>query len=343
MQKTYVFCVGVPQGTTPTFGNVLEKTKKKLRCLKYCPNFAACKRRKTSRIVMGKKSKTYNPGPRVNLVVLSKRQEELAKKQEAIVKQREEFAQKYEKLSRNVEHWQQLLHSANEENSRHIEHLSNFVRHDMKNAIQGLDGIIYNAAEEGSVNADTLAQLKTAVSLLRSSLDNFAKIIPSSREQTTTISDILVAVETLSRYNIQQGKVKCAFVYDRESTVRIQYPFQTIVQIVNNFVINALNAFGGQSERRLLVEGLTEGESCRIVIHDNAPAIPEADRQRIFEYGYSTTGGTGIGLFHAKSQMDEIGGTITLSESDEEGYTKRFVIEFPIQKQVQNEQIDSDN
>ena len=278
---------------------------------------------------MGKKQKTYNPGQRVNPIVLAKKQEKLNRQQE--------------KLSGDIEHLKQVLQSTNRENDRHIEHLSNFVRHDMKNAIQGLDGIIYNAAEEGSVNAETLAQLKTAVSLLRSSLDNFAKIIPSSREQTTTMPDILVAVEMLLRYSIQQGRVKCAFVYDRESTVKIQYPFQTIVQIVNNFVINALNAFGGQSERRLLVEGLTEGESCRIVIHDNAPAIPEADRQRIFEYGYSTTGGTGIGLFHAKSQMDEIGGTITLSESDEEGYTKRFVIEFPIQKQVQNEQIDSDN
>ena len=275
--------------------------------------------------------------------MISKRQEKIAKRQEELAKQRVEFTDKYEKLRQDVVRWQQLLRSANEENSRHIEHLSNFVRHDMKNAIQGLDGIIYNAAEEGSANAETLTQLKTAVSLLRSSLDNFAKIIPSSREQTTTIPDILVAVEMLSRYSIQQGRVKCAFVYDRESTVKIQYPFQTIVQIVNNFVINALNAFGGQSERRLLVQGLTDGKSCRIVIHDNAPAIPEADRQRIFEYGYSTTGGTGIGLFHAKSQMDEIGGTITLSESDEEGYTKRFVIEFPIQKQVQNEQIDSDN
>lgn len=270
---------------------------------------------------MGKKSKKYNPGPKVNLVVLAKKQ----------VKQREEFTQKFEKLSRDVEHWQHLLRSANEENSRHIEHLSNFVRHDMKNAIQGLDGIIYNAAGGGTIDDETIGQLKTAVSLLRLSLDNFAKIIPSSREQTTTMPDILVAVETLSRYSIQQGRVRCAFVYDRESDVRIQYPFQTIVQIVNNFVINALNAFGEQSDRKLLVEGRTEGESCRIVIHDNAPAIPESDRQRIFEYGYSTTGGTGIGLFHAKSQMDEIGGSITLAAPVIEGYTKRFIIEFPIQ------------
>lgn len=277
-----------------------------------------------------RKAKTYNPGPKINLVALSKKQEKIGEKQD--------------KLRKDVDRLKQLLHSTNKENDRHIEHLSNFVRHDMKNAIQGLDGIIYNAADTGTIDAETLQQLKTAVTLLRSSLDNFAKIIPSSREQTTTMPDILVAVEMLSRYDIQQGKVECTFVYDRESSVRIQHPFQTLVQIVNNFVINALNAFAGQAERKLLIEGLAEGGNCRIAIHDNAPSVPEADRDRIFEYGYSTTGGTGIGLFHAMSVMDEIGGTITLARSDAEGYTKCFIIEFPIQTQVQNnEQIDSHN
>ena len=272
---------------------------------------------------MGKKSRVYNPGQRINPVVLSKKQE---------------------KLRIDIEHLQQLLQSTNKENDRHIEHLSNFVRHDMKNAIQGLDGIIYNAAEEGTVNAETLQQLKTAVSLLRSSLDNFAKIIPSSRELTTTLPDILVAVEMLSRYDIQHNKVECLFVYDRDSTIRIQHPFQTMVQIVNNFVINALNAFGGQVERKLLIQGQTKEDFCLIVVHDNAPDIPETDKDRIFNYGYSTTGGTGIGLFHAKSVMDEIGGSITLANSDVMGYTKCFIIKFPILKQIQdNEQIDSDN
>ena len=257
-----------------------------------------------------KKTNKYNPGPRVNLISLSKKQD---------------------KLNKDIEHLRQLLNSTNRENDRHIEHLSNFVRHDMKNAIQGLDGIIYNAADDHTINDETLEQLKMAVSLLRSSLDNFAKIIPSSREQTTTLPDILVAVEMLSRYDMQQRKVTAAFDYDRNSEVPITHPFQTMVQIVDNFIINALNAFGSQADKKLHVEGVIDNDKCRIAIHDNAPHIPEADKERIFEYGYSTTGGTGIGLFHAKSVMDEIGGSIVLEDSCFDNYTKCFIIEFPIQ------------
>lgn len=265
--------------------------------------------------VAAKKVNKYNPGPRVNLISLSKKQE---------------------KLNKDIERLRQLLSSTNRENDRHIEHLSNFVRHDMKNAIQGLDGIIYNAADDQTINGETLKQLKMAVSLLRSSLDNFAKIIPSSREQTTTLPDILVAVEMLSRYDLQQRKVTAVFDYDRVSEVHIAHPFQTMVQIVDNFVINALNAFGSQTDKKLLVEGVIDNGKCRIIIHDNAPHVPEADRERIFEYGYSTTGGTGIGLFHAKSVMDEIGGSIILEDSRFENYTKCFIIEFPIQTQNQD-------
>lgn len=259
-----------------------------------------------------KKANKYNPGPKVNLISLSKKQE---------------------KLSKDIEHLKQLLNSTNRENDRHIEHLSNFVRHDMKNAIQGLDGIIYNAADDRAISKETLEQLKMAVSLLRSSLDNFAKIIPSSREQTTMLPDILVAVEMLSRYDIQQRKVNAVFNYDRNLTAQITHPFQTMVQIVDNFVLNALNAFGNQLDKKLLVEGTIEGDRCLIAIHDNAPHVPESDRERIFEYGYSTTGGTGIGLFHAKSVMDEIGGSIVLTDSNSKDYTKCFIIEFPLQIQ----------
>ena len=285
------------------------ENEKELRFLKYCPNFAACKR-KNCKTAMGKKPKTYNPGRRVNLIMISKR---------------------LEKLRSDTEHLKQLYQSIIEEHNRHFEYLSNFVRHDMKNAIQGLDGIIYNAEEEGKVDSEILFQLKTTLSLLQSTLDNFTRIIPSSRVQTTTLPDVFVAVEAISRYDIQRDEVECVYAYDRESSVRLSFPFQTLVQIVNNLVKNALNAYEEQSDRKLLIEGQITGERCRIAVHDNAPAIPEADKQRIFEYGYSTTGGTGIGLFHAKIQMDRIGGSITLSESGIEGYTKCFVIEFPIQ------------
>lgn len=256
---------------------------------------------------MPSKQNKYNPTQKYNPALLSKR---------------------LDKMGNDIERFRQVLISTNKANDQHIEHLSNFVRHDMKNAIQGLDGIIYNASNDKTIDEDTLEQLKTALSLLRSSLDNFSKIIPSSREQATTLPEIMIAVEMLSRYDIQQAKIDFELDYDRNSNAPICRPFQSLVQILNNFIINAVNAFKGSEKKRLLIKAVIDCDRCRIDVLDNAPTIPSADRERVFEYGYSTTGGTGIGLFHAKSVLDEMGGSITLSDSPIDGYTKCFTIEF---------------
>lgn len=57
----------------------------------------------------------------------------------------EVIARKLDKLSSELDHHKKLIQAINKANDIHVEHLSNFVRHDMKNAIQGLDGIVYNA------------------------------------------------------------------------------------------------------------------------------------------------------------------------------------------------------
>ena len=72
-----------------------------------------------------------------------------------------------------------------------MEHLSIFVRHDMKNAILGLDGITINAHQDSTIETGVLQQLETDLSLLRSSLGNFPKIIPSSNNLDATLPDIL--------------------------------------------------------------------------------------------------------------------------------------------------------
>ncbi|MBP5504431.1 MAG: hypothetical protein J6Y24_16780 [Bacteroidales bacterium] len=131
----------------------------------------------------------------------------------------EVIARKLDKISIELEHHKNLIRAINEANDRHVEQLSNFVRHDMKNAIQGLDGTIFNAKQDNTVDRDVLEQLETCLSLLRGSLDNFAKIIPSSNNPYTTLPDILSAVELLSRGHLQQEKVSFIFDYDRGSAV----------------------------------------------------------------------------------------------------------------------------
>lgn len=254
-----------------------------------------------------KKGKTYIPNPKYNPIVMGKR---------------------LEKLSVDLEHHKNALEAVNRANDMHVEHLSNFVRHDMKNAIQGIDGILYNAKHGNLIPDEIQEQLNTALEMLRGSLNNFTRLIPSTRNNTTTLPEVFNAVEMLSRSAIQNKQISAIFDYDRISKCVINYSFQSLVQIIHNLVINSYNALSNQENKKILLKGIIDDAKCSIMLYDNGLNIEPDKREEIFSYGYSTTGGSGIGLFHAKYVITEMNGTICVIDSDLPDYTKCFIIEF---------------
>lgn len=260
---------------------------------------------------MGKsrKDNKYIPNPKFNPVILGK---------------------KVEKLSEQLDHHRNLLFAVNKANDLHVEHLSNFVRHDMKNAIQGIDGILYNAGRKHLIPLDVKSELDTALELLRSTLDSFTKLIPSSRNNATTLPLILNAVEMLSRSELQNNHINVRFEYDRQSKIEIKYSFQSLVQVLHNLLINAINALRENSDKRILLNSEIEDNVCIIRVYDNGIIIPDEQKSIIFNYGYSTTGGSGIGLFHSKSVITEMNGSISVCDSDLPEYTKYFIIKFKL-------------
>lgn len=251
--------------------------------------------------------KKYIPTPQFNPAVMNKR---------------------IDRLQEEVEHQRNLLMSVNKANDLHVEHLSNFVRHDMKNAIQGIDGILYNSKKEGLIPEEIQEQLDTALKLLRGSLNNFTRLIPSSKNKTTTLPEVLNAVEMLSRSELQNNGIEAVFEYDRKSECSIMYSFQTLVQVLHNLIINSYNALTNINEKKILLRGVIEPDKCCLFLYDNGLSIEPDKREIIFNYGYSTTNGSGIGLFHARSVVAEMSGTIEVQDSDKKEYTKCFVIKF---------------
>ena len=66
----------------------------------------------------------------------------------------------------------------------------------------------------------------------------------------------------------------------------------------------------------------------RIVIADNGPGVPAADREKLFMPYYSTKGrGSGLGLAIVRRIVAEHGGSIEVGDNVPQG--SRFVIELP--------------
>jgi len=94
-----------------------------------------------------------------------------------------------------------------------------------------------------------------------------------------------------------------------------------------NVMVNAIQASpqGGA----VCVTMVMRGGAIIIEIDDSGPGIAGSDREQVFEMFHSNRpGGTGLGLWMARSAIDQQGGRITLADSPGGGV--RVVIRLPV-------------
>lgn len=105
-----------------------------------------------------------------------------------------------------------------------------------------------------------------------------------------------------------------------------------ISRILGNILQNALEVFDNSiaEEKAIQVTIWETAESYYFVIWNNGPAIPDADRERIFSPGFSTKNSTGLGLAIVKETVTGLGGRVTLASSPEMG--TEFKLVFPKKK-----------
>lgn len=64
----------------------------------------------------------------------------------------------------------------------------------------------------------------------------------------------------------------------------------------------------------------------QLIFRDNGIGIPKENKDKIFEYGFTTTEGSGLGLTHVKELVAKIGGNIILNDNYNQG--AEFLITF---------------
>ena len=243
----------------------------------------------------------------------------------------EELARQLQQLRETINDYKNVLSAVIKENERHVIFSSNFLQHDMKNAIHTMDGIISTTTAE-QITEENIQSLKTSLDILRQTLDNFTNVIPHTQTGEFQLVDLLSSVEALSRNNLNKNNVECFYDYDRHSTILINQSFQALLQILHNLVINASKAMETMILKKMYIYATVDDEFCEIKIADTGIPIPKEDLEKIFLYGFSKTGGTGIGLFHAKYTCDSINGSIIVNNKCEKPISKEFIIKFPIIK-----------
>ncbi|WP_179008268.1 sensor histidine kinase [Winogradskyella forsetii] len=258
---------------------------------------------------MSKRNKKYIPKKKTNPVVLNKRIEEL--KNELRLH------------GKNID-------AISKSHDIHITMLSNFARHDIKNSIQSIDSVIStNTSDE--ITDEHLSSIKLNLKIMRETIENFSKLVPHSDKDNFSYSSLVTAVELLNRDNFYENKITLIKENDLDQEIYFSLPFQSVVQMTNNIIINATKALSKIETKRIIKFSVDKDENfLKISIFDNGEEVEKKIENKIFDYGISNTGGSGIGLHHAKYLCELYNGSIEYCPLENNDYQKYFLISLPI-------------
>jgi two-component system nitrogen regulation sensor histidine kinase NtrY len=176
------------------------------------------------------------------------------------------------------------------------------------------------------------------VESLKALVDEFAQFarMPAPRTVPSDLNGLLT--ETLALYNglFREIRIERQFA---GALPPVRVDVEQIRRVVINLVDNAVDALGGTAAPTrpngdppsIVVQTELDGVNgvARILIADNGPGIPGADRDKLFMPYYSTKRrGSGLGLAIVRRIVAEHGGSIDVADNIPAGTV--FTIELPV-------------
>jgi two-component system nitrogen regulation sensor histidine kinase NtrY len=176
------------------------------------------------------------------------------------------------------------------------------------------------------------------VESLKDLVDEFAQFarMPAPRATPSDLNDVLA--ETLALYNglFQEIRLERKFAAELPA---VRVDLEQIRRVVINLVDNAVEALGGSAAQArpdgsaptIIVETRHDPGNgvARILVSDNGPGIPSADREKLFMPYYSTKRrGSGLGLAIVRRIIAEHGGSIEVADNVPTGTV--FTIDLPV-------------
>jgi PAS domain S-box-containing protein len=217
---------------------------------------------------------------------------------------------------------QQLEHQ-----NEQLEQFVSMVSHDLRNPLSVAEGYAELALETASDESvrDTLEEVVDAHQRMESLIEDLLSLARQGKVVGETEPVDLEACCRAAWRNVSTSEASLELDLD---AVHVEADESRLRELLENCFRNSLeHAIDDANEDDLTVRvGVpTDGGSPGFFVEDDGRGIPESDRERIFEQGYTTNeDGTGFGLSIVESIAEAHGWRIRATESD--GGGARFEI-----------------
>jgi two-component system nitrogen regulation sensor histidine kinase NtrY len=167
----------------------------------------------------------------------------------------------------------------------------------------------------------------TEVESLKGLVDEFSQFarMPAPRAAPTDLHGLLDDALSLYRGLFRDVEIRTHFA---AALPKVAADPEQIRRVIINIVDNAIEAVERRGEIDIETQHDGANSLVRIVVADNGPGIPPAERDKLFLPYYSTKQrGSGLGLAIVRRIVAEHGGSIDVSDNVPRG--TRFAIELP--------------
>jgi two-component system nitrogen regulation sensor histidine kinase NtrY len=165
------------------------------------------------------------------------------------------------------------------------------------------------------------------VESLKGLVDEFSQFarMPAPRAVPTDLHALLDDALGLYQGLFTEVEFRCHFA---ESLPKVGVDQEQIRRVVINLVDNAIEAMDRRGSIDIETEHDRANSLVRVIVADNGPGIPTAEREKLFLPYYSTKQrGSGLGLAIVRRIVAEHGGSLAVTDNTPRG--TRFAIELP--------------
>ncbi len=145
-----------------------------------------------------------------------------------------------------------------------------------------------------------------------------------------TIDDFVRQVNILMKHELSHALIELEETLNIPGDTVVKGNINSLVQVVNNIISNAIQAYNGQEGQKIILEIYPENNSIIFKIQDFAGGVPDRVKDKLFKEMITTKGknGTGLGLFMSYSNIKaHFNGDIKVDSKKGKGTT--FFIEIP--------------
>ena len=143
------------------------------------------------------------------------------------------------------------------------------------------------------------------------------------------IDELVKRVDILMKHELKNALIYMNVQMNAPKTTKINGDINSLVQVINNMISNAIQAYNGKTEQNIdLILNKSDGNLI-ISVRDYGCGLPQKVQDKLFKEMITTKGknGTGLGLYMSYSTIKaHFNGNITFESKEGEGTTFNIIL-----------------